>query len=222
MHYAIRKAALFVVMLLMSTQLQATIVTTQNESAFQSAFTNYTLLNMDNATFDPLGPSFQLSDANPLFSLFGIQSVGYNADVISGQAFQLSKPGRDKLIANGHGFGGHIAFDFANNIFGIGALSNLGDYGTIRAYSGTGLSGALLGQVTMSEGGFGGLISTTAIRSFEISCDFNADLKCGVYDMQFSGQAIAVPAPASLILFLVALAGLAFGNTKGRSAAHFV
>jgi hypothetical protein len=86
---------------------------------------------------------------------------------------------------------------------GIGAFSNNIDFGRIRAFSEPNLQGTFLGQVQFGPGSFGGLISDVLIQSVQFTCDFNADLRCGVYDIQFgtvANDVSAVPEPASLFL----------------------
>lgn len=193
---------------------RATVITTNSEAAFQSSFSGFTLVNLDSTTLSGYG---SLGAANGALGLLGLQSVGFDAAIAGGQAYQIAKPGRDRLILNGFGFGGEVAFDFDNDVFGVGALSNFIDYGRIRAFSGTGLSGDFIGEVTMSAGGFGGLISSQAIRSIEVTCDFNGDLACGVYDLQFSSQpSSSVPAPLSVGYLLLGLLSLALARRPAR------
>jgi hypothetical protein len=94
---------------------------------------------------------------------------------------------------------------------GIGAFSNNIDFGRIRAFSEPNLQGTFLGEVQFGPGSFGGLTSDVLIESVQFTCDFNTDLRCGVYDIQFGTfdtDVSAVPEPASLVLFATGAAGL--------------
>ena len=85
-------------------------------------------------------------------------------------------------------------------------------------FTGLELGRVAFGQSPATPGGFSGLISDQLIASAEITCTFNADLKCGVYDIQF-GTLAPVPVPAAVWLFGTALIGLA-GIGKRRKAVH--
>lgn len=187
----------------------AAVVAYNSQAGFQAALDgSYTLVD-----FDALGgfaAGYRLDDAGPGAALaaLGVDSVGLNAQVLGGQDFQ-TPTARDRIIGNGAFFGGHVAFDFASAVNGVGAFSNTIDYGRVRLFSGTGLSGAFLGEVQFGPGSFGGLTSTVGIRSAQFTCDFNADMACGVYDLQFGTFAAngggAVPEPATWALMIVGL-----------------
>lgn len=184
----------------------AAITVYSDQAAFQTALTgSFTLVNFD--TLGGLAAGYRLDDAAPAaaLALLGVDSVGLNAQVVDGQDFQ-TPTARDRLITNGAAFGGQVAFNFAAPVAGVGAWSNTIDYGRVRAYSGADLSGTLLGETQFGPGGFGGLISTDAIGSVQFTCDFNEDLACGVYDLQFGTVAAgagAVPEPASWALMIL-------------------
>jgi len=172
----------------MSAQSIASVITYNNESNFQSAASNrFTLVNLDAPPLNQYASGYRVEDAAPSsnFASLGVDFQFVNAQVVGGQANQIPKAGRDRLILNGIGFDGNIAFDIRSPANGIGAWSNFIDGGTIKAYDGRGLTGNLLGVANLNGGSFGGLISdSSVIRSAQITCDFNYDLKCGVFDIQ--------------------------------------
>ena len=173
----------------------AAVVSYANQAAFQAALDgSHTLVNFD--TLGGFAAGYRLDDAAPAAALaaLGVDSVGLNALVAGGQDFQ-TPTARDRIILNGAFFGGHIAFDFASAVNGVGAFSNNIDYGRVRLFSGTGLSGAFLGEAQFGPGAFGGITSTIGARSAQFTCDFNDDKACGVYDLQFGTFAAAVPVP---------------------------
>ena len=191
-------------------------ITFTSESAFQAALTGPpTLLNLDAAPLNAYPSGSSVEDAGLAADLAGL-GVNFqliNAQIVDGQAFQITKPARDRLILNGDGFygdtinSGNIALDMLVIADAFGVLTNVGDTGVIRAYSGSGLTGTLLGTVNIDTGGFGGLITSAPIGSIEVLCE-GGDKKCGLYDMQY-GVAV-VPVPAAVWLFgsgLLALTG---------------
>jgi hypothetical protein len=194
----------------------AAVVTYTDESAFQTALTgSFTLANLDAAPFS----AGAVSAGDAAFLSLGIDIVTPTT-ILNGQAFQLPKPGRDRMLVNGTG-NGLISADFTLNFTapqsGVGALpnvnNNIGDGGHIRVYSGLNLTGALLGEADFGvpTGSFGGITSDLGIRSVQITCEFDPDLDCGIYDLQFgtvAGGPIVVPIPAALPLFATALVGL--------------
>lgn len=182
----------------------AAVVSYTSQAAFEAALAgSHTLVN-----FDALGgfaAGYRLDDTGPAAALaaLGVDSVGLNALVAGGQDFQ-TPTARDRLILNGMAFGGHIAFDFAAAVNGVGAFSNNIDYGRVRLFSGTGLSGTFLGEAQFGPGAFGGLTTDVAARSAQFTCDFDGDKACGVYDLQFGAFATTgVPEPATWALAIV-------------------
>jgi hypothetical protein len=199
----------------------ATITTYGSQSAFQAALDgSFTLINLDAAPFNAFASGYRLDDAGPAAALLaaGIDSVGFNAQVLAGQNGQ-TPTNRDRLIANGAGFGGLIAFNFVSPVNGIGAFSNNIDFGRVRAFSGANLGGDFLGQVQFGPGGFGGLTSMQSIGSVQFTCDHNSDLRCGVYDIQFGTFAPnnAIPEPASWALMIVGFGLLGWHVRRHRS-----
>ena len=78
----------------------AAITTYGSQANFQAALDgSFTLVNLDSATFTVFGSGWNLDDAGPAAALLalGLDSVGYNADVVSGQNFQ-TPTNRDWLI----------------------------------------------------------------------------------------------------------------------------
>ena len=211
----------------------AATTTFGSQSGFQSALDgSFTLINLDATPYSSNPSGYELSDVAAALMADGLVSIGYDADVVSGQNGQTPTD-RDWLITNGDGFAPgtpfHIAFNFVSPVNGVGALSNIlgnGDGGRIRVFSGENLGGTLLGQANFGlntgVNGFGGITSTDLIRSVEITCDFNSDLRCGVYDIQFGAFAAddAIPEPEvwALLILGFGLAGAAL-RRRGETAA---
>ncbi len=193
-----------------------------DQAAFQAALGgSHTLVNFD--TLGGFAAGYRLDDPGPAAALaaLGVDSVGLNALVAGGQDYQ-TPTARDRIILNGAAFGGHIAFDFATAVNGVGAFSNNIDYGRVRLFSGTGLTGTFLGEAQFGPGAFGGLTSAVGARSAEFTCDFNGDMACGVYDLQFgtfAGSAVsAVPEPATWALAIVGFGVVGAGLRHRRRA----
>ena len=198
----------------------ATVVSYTDELTFQAAMTgSFTLANLDNAPFTT--GTVSPNDAN--FLLLGIDVITQTS-IVDGQAFQISKPGRDRLLLNGSGsIGADFAFDFLTPQNGVGVLPNVGDGGRIRIFSGLNLTGTLLGEANFGApaGSFGGISSDQAFRSVQITCDFDPDFKCGLYDLQFGTSAplSVVPLPAALPLFGSGLAFMGFMGWRRKRMA---
>ena len=192
----------------------AQITTFDDQGAFEAALgASFTLVNLDDQPLSGFAVPYTVEAAGPAaaFSSLGIDFQVFDAAVVGGQAGQISEPGRDRLIINGAGSstGGNLVIDLVDPVDGFGARSNIGDGGRVRAFAEPGLAGTFLGEASISSGGFGGLISSQPIRSVEVTCDFNADLICGVYDLQHGTQATTVPIDARLVvLLLLGLAGV--------------
>lgn len=195
----------------------AAVVTYSDQSSFQAALDgSYTLVNFD--TLGGFAAGYRLDDVGPAAALaaLGVDSVGLNALVAGGQDFQ-TPTARDRIILNGAAFGGQIAFDFASPVNGVGAFSNNIDYGRIRLFSGTGLTGTFLGEAQFGPGAFGGISSVVGARSAQFTCDFNEDKACGVYDLQFGTFASTggVPEPTTWALAIIGF-GLAGARLRHR------
>lgn len=207
-------AILLVGPLTLSTSYAAT-VPYYDEGSFQLALDTFTLINLDAPPFDAFGAPYNVQDTGPAAAFLGVGISGFvaNHEVQAGNDIQMTKPGRDRLIINGSGFGiGDMVINFVNPVNGIGAWTNnhptFGpDGGEIIAYNNVGaeIGRVAFGTSPATAGGFSGLISDQAIASAEITCTFNNDLKCGVYDIQFG---TLVPLPAAVWLFGSGLLGL--------------
>lgn len=201
----------------------AATVAYYDETTFQTALDSFTLVNLDAPPFNGFGAPYNVMDAGPAAAFLGVGISGFDANhqVSSGNDIQTVKANRDYLITNGSGFGtGDMVFSFSSPVNGVGAWTNLhptfgGDGGEIIAYNATGdeLGRVAFGQSPASPGGFSGLISNEEIASAEITCTFDNDLKCGVYDIQF-GNLTAVPIPAAIWLFGSALGFLGWMQHK--------
>jgi hypothetical protein len=220
-------AGLLVVSLSLQTSHAATIAY-YDEAGFQSALDTFTLVNLDAPPFDGFGTAYNVQDPGPQAAFLDVGISGFDANhqVVTGNDIQIVKEGRDRLLTNGSGFGvGDMVFHFEDPVNGIGAWPNLhpafgADGGEIIAYdiNGAEIDRVAFGQSPATPGGFSGLISDVPIKTVEITCTFNSDLKCGVYDIQF-GNLNPVPVPAAAPLFLSALVLIGFlGRHKsGRS-----
>lgn len=201
----------------------ATVTTYSDQAAFEAALTgDFTLANLDGGALGALGVPYtvQSAPAAAAFAALGFGFTGFNATVAGGQDFQIPVPGRDRLILFGSYFGGQLTLNFSAPVNGIGWRSNVGDGGRVIAYSGLDQTGAQIGTGQVGSGAFGGLISDAQILSATLTCDFNGDLACGAYDVQFGTLAVApppaVPEPASWAMMIVGLgiAGTALRRRK--------
>lgn len=182
---------------------RADVSTFTDQATFEAALTGgFTLVNLDATPLSTFATPYNVEDSAPAtaFEQLGVDFQAFDAAVIDGQAFQISLPGRDRLIINGvnSSTGGNLVVDLVEPVRGFGAWSNDFDGGRIRAFSGPGLGGSFLGEAAFGSG-FGGLISTDAIRSVEITCDFDFDLICGVFDIQFGTTAASAPVPVPVL-----------------------
>ena len=189
-----------------------------DEASFQAALTGgFTLVNLDAPPLSAFASGYHVEDAGPAasFAALGLNFTHVNAFVLGGQDHQIAKPARDRLLLNGDAFygnsvnSGNIAFDLLAPIHGIGMLTNNRDVGRIRAFTGAGLTGTLIGEADIVVGGFGGLVSDVAIGSVEVLCEWE-DHACGVYDLQFGALASAnpVPEPETYALMLAGLVAI--------------
>ena len=208
------------IFLLVGTQLfsgaHAATVAYYDEATFQAALNSVTLVNLDAPPFDGFTAPYNVQDAGPAaeFLSAGISGFSANHQVLVGNDFQTLKANRDRIIANGSGFGvGDLVATFSSSVNGIGAWTNLhpqfgGDGGEIIAYDGTGaeIGRVAFGQSPATPGGFSGLITDDLRKSVEITCTFDGDLKCGVYDIQF-GTVIPIPAGIWLLGSVLGLLG---------------
>ena len=138
---------------------------------------------------------------------FGVTFFGPNA-LIAGSQNGQTEGDHDRLIANGSGFHGlstpHIGLNFSQDFDGVGAWSNFIDGGRIQLFSELNGGGILLGEAPFgggnsSGGNFGGIITSQDFKSAIITCDFNFDLRCGVFDIQFGSAIKTIPEPLTLL-----------------------
>lgn len=207
--------AIIAAVLAMAGQASAAVTTYTSQSAFQTALTDsFTLVGLDAA---PFNAGSTLSALSVPLAAAGLVSVGADAPIFAGQNYQ-SPGSQDRMIANGSAFGGLVMFNFTGLVHGVGAVSNNIDYGRVRIFSGANGTGALLGQAQFgpgeTNGGFGGLISTTAIGSVQFTCDYNSDNACGIYDVQFGATAVPEPAAWGLMILGFAATGAALRRQR--------
>lgn len=229
--YRAARACMFLGVFAVAAHAGATTVAYTDQAAFQTALGgSFTLVNLDAAPLSAFTPAYRLDDTGPAAALatLGLDSVGFNAQTQAGiNAFTLLD--RNRWILNGVGFGGDIAFNFTTPVNGVGAYSNFIDYGRVRLFSESNLGGTFLGETQFGaggSGGFGGITSTIAARSAQITCDFNQDLRCGVYDIQFGSFAVTggpgatVPEPGSWALLIAGfgLVGASLRRARRRGA----
>lgn len=161
-----------------------------DEGLFQAAAGPVTVVNLDAPPLGDVPTPYLVTDLvpDPLFLDLGIDFFfAFVPQVFDGQAFQISKPDRDRLIVYGAGVTGDVSFDLVTPATAIGAWANIGDGGRIQAYSEPLTAGDLLGEADFGGASdFGGMITDMPIRSVRITCDFNFDLVCGVFDIQFN------------------------------------
>lgn len=206
-----------------STAASAATTNYSSETAFAAALTgDFTLVNLDAPPLAGFASGYRVDDALPAAALLGlgIDMINFNAPVVGGQAFQIPTGGRDRLILNGAAFGGTIAANFTSAVNGVGARSNLGDGGRVRIFSGANLGGSFLGEFGFSGSSFGGITSDQTIGSAQFTCDFNFDLACGVYDIQFgtfeAGNALPEPQSWALMLIGFGAVGTCLRRTGSR------
>lgn len=198
----------------------AAVSTFTSQASFEAQLDgSFTLVNLDAAPLNTFGSSYRVEDAAPAlaFADLGIDFFGFNARVATGQDFQITLPGRDRLIFHGANNGGLVTVNFLSPVDGVGVFGNVGDGGLVRAFSAPDLGGSFLGQASFGNGGFGGLTSTLPILSAQFTCDFNSDLRCGLHDLQFGTFANAVPEPQTYALLVAGLGLLGFAARR-RSA----
>lgn len=135
----------------------------------------------------------------------------------------------DDLILNGQGFHGsttpHVGINFSTSVNAVGVKSNAVDGGSILLFSGLNGTGSLLGSTSFGGGAddaFTGFIGSSLALSAIFTCDFDADLRCGLRDPIFgfdSDAAVApVPLPAGFPLLAAGLIGLGALARRKNSA----
>ena len=127
-----------------------------------------------------------------------------------GQQYQISAPNHDGLLANASSpnpvsdlEGRAIDFNFIVAAHAVGVNFNGpllgGDGGYLEAFDYT---GHLIGQTPVcAAGGFVGLVADTEIAQIHIVNTFNADITCGIWDLQFvpATTQSCVVAPSGLV-----------------------
>lgn len=192
--------AIFIIGFVMSNQSFSLVTTFANEANFQNELSNFTLINLDAPPLSLHSSGYRVEDTAPAadFANLGIDFKNFNSQVLAGQSGQIPKAGRDRLFTHGAAFGGEIEFDLFSPVNGVGALSNNGDGGRVIGFDS---SGNQIAEASLGSGAFGGFVSTELIHSVKITCEFNGDLACGIYDIQFGTTSSPVPEPTTLYLF---------------------
>jgi hypothetical protein len=106
-----------------------------------------------------------------------------------------------------------IRFAFNLPARSVGVFTNAlgdGDGGYLAAYD---AGSNLIGQVTLDPGVFGGIVTDQLIARVSVVNTFNEDINFGIWDLQYSPNAI--PEPAGLAL--AALAGAWFIKSARRA-----
>ena len=79
----------------------ADLSTFSDQPTFEASLTGgFTLVNLDAQPLSSFAAPFSVEDARPAaaFAQLGIDFQTFNAQVVDGQAIQISVPGRDRLI----------------------------------------------------------------------------------------------------------------------------
>lgn len=155
-------------------------------------------------------------------------SVSFTAGSFFGPDAYIRTGAEAGLIENGVGFYGttnpHVGINFVGIVNAVGVSSNPRDGGTILLYSGLDGTGSVVGSVGFGHPGgagpdFGGIVMAGSAKSAVFTCDFDFDLKCGLYDPIFGYKQVAqIPVPASSVLLVGGL-GLLIGARRRRRAA---
>ncbi len=181
--------ALFALSAIFAGSAIASPTTFANQSKFEAAFAegSFTVVNLDDGELGKIStPDTVMSDTmESVFQELGFNFSGNDARVVDGQSYQIIRADRDRLIVFGESRGGQLVLNFSHPVNGIGWTSNQGDGGRVVAYSGADLSGENIGTGHVKSGSFGGIASNTLIRSATLTCDFDDDLICGAFDIQF-------------------------------------
>ena len=140
------------------------------------------------------------------------------------QGFQIPDPTRDGLLGNNSSpnptsdlDGRAIKFDFSIAANSVGVFTNRlndGDGGFLRAFDS---SMNVIGEVDLSPGVFGGLITDQVISHVSIVNTYNSDITFGIWDLQFS-QSGVVPEPSSAVLLGFGFAALAIARRQRRKS----
>jgi hypothetical protein len=184
--------------------LQATSVSFNDQGLWASALGGggITVFHFDGPT-ETHGKLANDPTINPSYSSQGVDFLPFaNSSVfpqlLRGQDFQITTPGRDGLLSNinspNQGEAGRaILLNFNITVLSVGAFSNNIDRGTLEAFD---ASNNLIGTALIGHDGagqFGGIVTDTPIAHVRLTNTFNADLTWGIYDLQFSSNGLVTP-----------------------------
>ncbi len=154
----------------------------ENQGDFEAELDSVTLID----TSQYIGiTTFQISPLIPGATFFGPDALVRN----------------DDLILNGQGFHGvatpSVGINFSVPVTAVGVTSNAIDGGAIELYSGPDGTGTLLSATPFGGGNlesFTGVTGVALVGSVVFTCEFDADLRCGLRDPVFGASGVVADA----------------------------